>query len=288
MQLDLFSHGRDVMLQNDVAAALRKRNLEGARKALESFTAEFPHHETISLATTLLATLASPAKPSLNRAEVAARICEIDAALVPAAERIFGRDEAPKWLSPVWSSLANAATRWSFDPGYPSAHAGSLYLRSSDWAAAEQHIKTIPSWRRIPGPLAWMIEACFHRHGLESVWHLLIELAWLESDVFRALASRLSSEPLMRLWHRFETGLGSEADLDARWFPAWLLITAPKMASVMRGAQACSGKAPERAARLMMELLLLEKQGRHAELVAHRRRLRDLCPELYEYYMATR
>ena len=133
-----------------------------------------------------------------------------------------------------------------------------------------------------------MTEACFHRYGLESVWNLLIELAWLESDAFRAVANRLSSEPLIRLWHRFETGLGNEADLDARWFPAWLLIAAPEMASVMREAQAGTGKAPERAARLIMELLLLEKQGRHADVVAHRRRLREVCPELYQCYMATR
>ena len=85
----------------------------------------------------------------------------------------------------------------------------------------------------------------------------------------------------MRLWHRFKIGLGNETDLDARWFPAWLLITAPEIASVMRDVQAGSGKAPERAARLIIELLLLEKQGRQAELVAHRRRLRDLCHELY-------
>jgi hypothetical protein len=86
----------------------------------------------------------------------------------------------------------------------------------------------------------------------------------------------------------FEAGLADEGDLDLSWFPAWLLITAPEMASVMRQSQAGNGKPPERVARLIMELLALEKQGRHADLVAQRRKLRDLHPGLYKYYMSSR
>jgi hypothetical protein len=40
MQLDLFTHGRDVMLQNDVIAALRERDAASGRNALERFATE--------------------------------------------------------------------------------------------------------------------------------------------------------------------------------------------------------------------------------------------------------
>ena len=38
----------------------------------------------------------------------------------------------------------------------------------------------------------------------------------------------------------------------------------------------------------ILELLDLEKQGRHADLVAHRKKLRDLHAALYSLYMASR
>jgi hypothetical protein len=289
MQLDLFTHGHDVMLQNDVIAALRERNAERGQKALERFAAEFSDRETIVPLKTLLATLlAAPARPTADRDGIAARIREIDAVVAPAAERVFGRAEAANWLSPVWLSLANAAAGLTFYPECPRVHAASLFLQSGDWAAAEAQIATIPSWRRIPVPLAWMAEARFHRGGLEPVWCLLLELAWMDSDTFRELARRLKSSPLHRLLNDFEAGLGDEGDLDPSWFPAWLLITAPEMASVMRQSQAGHSKPPERVARLIMELLALEKQGRHADLVAQRRKLRDFHPGLYKYYMSSR
>ena len=276
------------MLQNDVIEALSERDVTSCQNALERFAAEFPHHEIIARMTTLIDTLASPARPTTDRDVVAARIRELDAVVVPAAERVFGSDAATRWLAPVWSSLANAAAGLSFHPECPRAHAGFVFLRGGNWAAAEAHIATISSWRRIPEPLAWMTEACFHRQGLESVWCLLIELAWIDSDAFRDLVRRLDSAPLLRLWNDFEIGLGNEEELDPSWFPAWLLITAPEMASVVRQSQAGSSKLPERAARLILELLALEKQGRHAELVAQRRRLRDLHLGLFEYYMSSR
>jgi hypothetical protein len=40
--------------------------------------------------------------------------------------------------------------------------------------------------------------------------------------------------------------------------------------------------------RLVLELLGLERQGRHAELVQRRRALRDLHAPLYAAYMSTR
>jgi hypothetical protein len=287
MQLDLFTHGRDVMLQNDVVAALRERDVERGQKALERFAAEFPNRETIVPLKTLLA-LAAPAGRIADRKAIAERIREVDAVVAPAAERVFGSEEAVNWLSPVWKSLANDAAGLTFDPECPKVHAAFLFLQGGDWAAAEVQIATIPSWRRIPVPLAWMAEAGFQRSGLEAVWFLLVELAWIDSDVFRELALRLKSAPLHRLLNDFEAGVGDEGDLDPSWFPAWLLITAPEMASVIRQSQPGTSKAPERVARLIMELLALEKQGRHADLVAQRRKLRDLHPGLYKYYMSSR
>ena len=42
MQLDLFEHGRDVMLRNDVVEALQRRDPVAAEKALAALSVEFP------------------------------------------------------------------------------------------------------------------------------------------------------------------------------------------------------------------------------------------------------
>jgi hypothetical protein len=208
--------------------------------------------------------------------------------VVAAAHRVFGNKEAGDWLAPVWLSLAKAAAGLPFNAEKPNTHAAFLLLQSGDWAAAEAAIAGIASWRRIPAPLAWMAQARFYQGGLESAWCLLLELAWIDARTFSLLAHQLTAPSLHKLLHDFDVALEGDSEPDRAWFPAWLLIAKPAMAFVMRETQPCSNHAPEQAARLIMELLILEKQGRHADLVAQRKRLRDLHAGLYACYMATR
>ena len=53
-------------------------------------------------------------------------------------------------------------------------------------------------------------------------------------------------------------------------------------------AQAVAALAAEYCARLLLGLLLFERQGRHAELVEGRRRLREAHPALFARYMQSR
>ena len=70
------------------------------------------------------------------------------------------------------------------------------------------------------------------------------------------------------------------ADLPAA--RAWALTERPAL------AQPSLQDAPERAMRLMLDLLNLEHQGRHDDLVSRRRQLRDLQPSIYQAYIKTR
>jgi hypothetical protein len=203
------------------------------------------------------------------------------------AERVFGSEEALAWLAPAWTSLAHAAAELPYRADEQQVHAAPMLLRARDWAAAEARVAAIESWRRIPVPLAWMAEARFGHGGLEAAWCLLVELAWIDAPAFGALARRLDAPPLRKLLEDFDAGFAG-GDAETAWFPAWALIVAPSLASVFRQAQACRDTAPERGARLVMELLALERQGRHAEVVAHRKRLRDLHAGLFSLYMSTR
>lgn len=288
MQLDLFTHSRDVMLQNDVIAALRERDCVKGQQALALLAAEFPGHELVAPLTALLQASAAPVETFTDHRAAEARLHVMDSVWVPAAQRVFGKATAGNWLAPLWQSLAAAAKGLPFDARAPQAHAAFMLLQSGDWTAAETAVAGIPSWRRIPLPLCWMAQARYSRGDIEQAWCLLMELAWIDAHTFDFLARRLPAPSLHNLLRDFDAAVETDDAQDLAWFPAWLLITVPAMAVFMRETQTCNNHAPERTARLIMDILALEKQGRHADLVAQRKKLRDLHAGLYAIYMATR
>lgn len=75
---------------------------------------------------------------------------------------------------------------------------------------------------------------------------------------------------------------------DLARFPAWVLIDRPDLADHLGAAQRSQHSAPEQAMRVLVELLGLERQGRHHDIIARRKTLRDLHPSLYAAYMRTR
>jgi len=287
VQLDLFADGRSVMLRNDAIAAVRRRDGAGARNALAALSAEYPGDDLLAPLAVLLATLDAPVRHFSDHDAADSALHGMDTAVVPAAYLAFDDADARAWLASLWRSLASSAAGLPFSLEKPHAHAAFMSLQGGDWAAAEAQAAAIPSWRRIPVPLAWMAEARFGQGGMEPAWCLLAELAWIDAPRFGALARRLEAPPLRKLLDEFDADFESD-ESDPAWFPAWALIVQPRLASVLRGTPVCNDTAPERAARLVMELLALERQGRHADLIAQRKRLRDLHAGLFSRYMSTR
>ena len=287
MQLDLFMDGRAVMLQNDVIAALQARNAIAGRLAMDAFATEYPAHDAIPSLSLLLETLAKPITPIIDHASAAEALRLMQTEVIPAAQRVLGSHAAAGWLAPLWLSLADAAAGLPFDAQTPQHHRAYLLLQSGRWAMADTEIARIPSWRRIPAPLAWMTQARFHQGGLESAWCLLTELAWIDAQAFNRLAHQLPAPALHKHLKDFDAAIDDD-EPDRAWFPAWLLIAAPALSSVMRDTQPGNNHAPERIARLIFDLLALEKQGRHADIVTLRKKLRDGHAGLFDFYMRSR
>lgn len=288
MQLDLFAHGRDAMLRNDAIAALRRRDAVTGREALAVLSAEFPRDGLLVPFEALLNTLAAPVERFSGHDGAADALRSMETVVVPAANTVFGPKEARDWLASLWRSLASSAAGLSYNLERPHTHAASMSLRGGDWPAAEAQVATIASWWRIPTTLAWMTEARFAQGGLDAAWCLLAELAWIDASRFSALARRLEAPALRRLLDQFDVAFESADESDLAWFPAWALIAQPTLALVLRGTRVCGDTEPEHAARLVMEILTLERQGRHADLVKQRKRLRDLHAGLFSRYMSTR
>ncbi len=301
MQLDIFDDSRDVMLRNDVLQALERRDAAAAARACEQLAAEYPDDASCAPCAQLVAALAQAdaardAPPFADATALAAARRPLDERVAPAARHAFGDRGAADWMAPLWRGLAQRALRVGFDAGRPDDHAAPLFLRAGDAQAAADAVAAIASWQRIPAPLAWMAEARYRAdaaHGIDAAWPLLVELAWLAPARFDALARRLGDPLLERLRRGFGRGFETPADGkgatdDWAWFPAWVLTEQPALCAVFRQAQPGLHGRPEQAMRCLLELLGLERQGRHADVVARRRVLRDLHAGLYAAYMATR
>ena len=293
-QLDLFEHSRDTMLRNDVLEALLRRDTQAADAALQALRGLDPRHPALAALETLILALRGQddTAPLQQASQALQALGALDGAVAPAARAQLGKADATTWMLPFWQALAARAARLPYNAQQPEAHAAPLYLRAGDGQAAAAAVQGIASWHRIPAPLGWMAEARCRTQGLDSTWPLLAELAWLAAPRLAAVAGAIADPLLTRLLRRFEDQFDPGADSDPTpllaWWPAWLLIDQPALLPQLRLAQTGQDSAPERCFRLLAELLGLERQGRHHELVAGRKRLRDQQPALYAAYLRSR
>jgi hypothetical protein len=289
MQLDIFADSRDVMLRNDVLGALHRRDAGDARQAWQRLAGEFPD-ATLSWLVILIDALEDAVATSFaGHAALAAARSRLNDEVEPAARRLLGDAAGRVWMAPCWRAVAQRAAAVPFRAGASDHHAAPLWLRAGDWGEARRAVERVGSWRRIPAPLAWMAEAQYRADGLESALPLLTELAWLSPGRFAQLLNGVADTSIDVLRRKFDAnfeGAGQTADLA--WFPAWVLTEKPGLAALLREAQPSRQTAPERATRLLLQLLSLERQGNQHELVERRKALRDLHAGLYATYMKTR
>ena len=288
MQLDIFEHSRDVVLRNAAIDALRQRNPRACAQAVAALAAECGADPLLPAFSLLCEKLHSPISKAIARELASAMLRELDDAVAPAAQAVFGKG-ARAWLSPLCAEFAAAIADFSFDPSHESLHATPLLLRAERWLDASACIEAIASWRRQPAPLAWMTEAKCRIAGFDAMMPLLAELAWMAPPRAQALAPRLELPALDRLLRDFDEWFEAEGTPDDfAWFPAWTLIADSRLGECLRLSQIGANTRAERCARIVLDLLLFERQGRHAELVEGRRKLRELHPALFARYMQGR
>ena len=288
MQLDIFEHSRDVILRNAAIAALRERDTGACTQAVAALTAEYGADPLLPAFGILCGKLQSPLPKPIAREVAIAILRELDDAVASAAHAVFG-NEAQAWLSPLYAELAAAIADYPFDSGRESLHAAPLLLRARHWMNASVCIEAIAWWRRQPAPLAWMIEARCHLAGFDAIMPLLAELVWMAPQRAQLLAPRLELPALDRLVRNFDAEFeGAGTPDDFTWFPAWALIADSRLAQCLRLTQAGANTRPEYCARVVLGLLSCERQGRHAELIEGRRKLRELHPALFARYMQGR
>ncbi len=293
-QLDLFADSRDLMLRNDLLDAVLARDALAAQRAVVALAVAYPSDPALADAPCLVRELAAGPAPTFDRAaEAATALAAIEERLAPATQRLLGASASAAWLLPCWRDLARRAAPLHFSPTEATTHAAALWLRAGDWVDAAAAVETIESWRRMPQPLAWMVLARWHVLGTEATWPLLAELAWIAPQRMPDLLKALPDTRLHRLMQRFEADFAAEIDLQRQpaswaWLPAWALADDPRLAEPLEGAAASVDGPARQGLVLMQSLLRLERQGRHPEIVAARKRLRGLSQELFATYMRVR
>jgi len=114
MQLDIFDHSCDVMLRNDVGAALARRDAFAARSAWHLFKDECPTDER----------RADIAFADHDAVCDARRVLNDD--IEPAARRVFGVQAGASWVATLWQETARRAARLLLRSECSEDHAAPL------------------------------------------------------------------------------------------------------------------------------------------------------------------
>ncbi len=292
MQLDIFADSRNVMLRRAAADALLRQDLAAAADALISLAREFHGDELLPDLTILQQACAEHGAAAFRDHDVLAQArCELDGPVSVAAARVYV-GTADKLLRPLWQDLAQRAQALPLDRARPEDHAIPLWLRAHAWSQAADALALLPSWRRIPLTLGWMIEACYRLAALDHLWPLLAELAWLAPARFARTLAALADPNLERLRRDFDSTFEADEQADDgddhAWWPAWVLIERPALQPWFALAEPAHDQPAERAMRTVARLLLLERAGRQREIVGCRAELRALNGCLFARYMRTR
>ncbi len=289
MQFDLFDHSHQVALRNDVILALEKGLTAAARAACQALRQSYPQDECLDAFRVLIEAQNQPTLAAFQSHDDmrAARLALVQN-IAPAARSALGQ-HANTWLGLRWHDLAQRAMSLSYRADRPDDHAAPAWLNAGNWPACINSVTSIASWRRIPMPLSWMLQARLRTQGLLANWGLVAELAWMSPQRLKVVIEQADDPILMALVNKFELNFEGAGDFhDLAWFPAWVLTERPTLASALTQAQPSQHTEPEQAMRLLLELLGLERQGRQRDLIEARKFLRGLHDPLYTAYMATR
>jgi hypothetical protein len=289
MQLDIFEHSRDVMLKNDVVGALERRVATVARKCRAALFGEYPDFPLLLDMDTMIDALEQKPPRVQTHLDLATARRWLEDTVEPATLRVLGSKDGQLWLAVLWKALATSVVELPFNPSTPLEHAAPIWLRMGEWAAAAAAVKTIESWRRKPMPLSWMLQANLELTGLKANLAMLAELAWISPRRLEEVVSATTEPLLKQLVKKFEASFTDfEAAEDLVWFPAWVLTERPNLAASFAVAQPSNHSPAEKAMRVMIALLGLERQGRHHDIVTERKHLKDVNDALFMAYMKSR
>jgi hypothetical protein len=277
-QLDLFLNSDAAVALADLCATLRVHDTAGAQRALAALAAHEPGHRLFPAAERLVAAF-TRMSASLSRAGAEDELNALEQSLVPAARGLLGRD-ALEVLAPLWRRVAGALAGAPFDAEHPRLHASYVYAQCLDWAGAIAAIEAVPGHASEPVLLGRLAEAHSRAGDRTAAIAAWCRLCWHAPDAASECldAGEMPDAPVREAWLEF---LELDAEPGTKWFPAYLLLGAPGLASWLPANLGDGPTSGERAFRAVRDVL--QADGAEA-----RRALQAAAPWLLEEYLKTR
>lgn len=288
LQLDLFRDSRAVVLVNEAIHALTARDLSRAKEAisdLRDYDAADEHLRPLQALLHLVTQWTGPAPQASAIAQAAEWIEE----KLQNASGVLGKN-AQQFLAGFHDELADIARGLPYDAGHPKGHRAWSCLRASRWSEAERAALDIKHYKTCTDALHWLTLARYRLSGLKAARPTLLAAALCEPKRFPVLMAALDDHTLQQEWESFQDASewGSvDTEQLAAWFPAWYLLEFPASAADVAEVDFPSSPAG-RAAKQVLHLLELERQGMGKRLIAERESLRGLNRDLFDIYLQRR
>ena len=281
-QLDLFIDSAQTAAVNALVDALTARNASEARGALDRLGRINRDHGQRFHACELIAALEAPAPKEPERG--AERLERMEREWVPAASTLLGARRRD-FLAPLWRDIGRALHPAPFDPGNPERHASRAYRDGFDWERMKQSVVAGPGYESEPVLLARLAEADWRLCDRATVIQLWFALCRLAPEAFKQLieAFDFPDWSLKNAW-RVAQEQALEHEMTPAWFPAWMLLEEPGIASVL--APRHTDDEPSRAFDLVIAVLAhpdLDERG-----IEPRGSLKKIHPGLLERFLAKR
>lgn len=292
-QMDLFFDNPVVALVNGIVAALCARDADEARRRLDRLYAQAPTHTDLATFDQLLAALERLESPVSSPGQEMQALLEI----TPDAKRLLGA-QMRDLLAPLWTRIGQSLATVAFTPERPELHASFAFAQAQDWHSVESSVLNEPQWWQHAALCQRLAYSAVHRGQRVDALAAWSQLCWLAPE-HAATEFERRQQPdrgIATLWQRFlemEDALERQAGrsgndflcldecLDARDFPAWLLMHEPGLVQQLPEDLPRSEGPGERHYRCVHRLIHARRAGRTDEELALRTTLRDTHPALF-------
>ncbi len=279
-QLDLFIDSAPTVATGELIDSLTAGDANRARGSLERLMRIAPDHRNRHHALTLIDALESTTP--VGTSQGVRHLERMEREWVPAALELLGARRRD-FLVPLWRDIGKALEPAEFDPDRPDRHASRAYREGLDWEGLKRSVLAVGDHAKEPVLLARLAEACWRlrdRAGAIASWFTLCHTA---PDEFEQLieCSGFPDRVLKDMW-RLVRDQDLEPEITPAWFPAWMLLKEPKLASILEPRR--TNDIPSRAYDAVMALLAHpQPDERGMEL---RRAVQSVHPGLLAYFLA--
>lgn len=212
MQFDIFEHSRDVMLRNDVVHALERRDGAAAHVAWETLAREYPADESLPALLALNVAIERSGQPAFRDHDALHLHCwRCKTSCLPHCASSVTRPPTPG-SGPYGANWRDVPPHWRFVLTTAKLTRRRCGCVQETGMLRPRRRSAIESWRRIPAPLAWMVQARLQLYGLQATWGMLAELAWLSPRRLDELVRQTSDPSLQQLIRKFEASFEGAAD----------------------------------------------------------------------------